>query len=120
MKYKYYKDEVNFEKRKIEAEKITKKYPDRIPIIVEPCKGVPTIPIIDKRKYLVPRDLTMGQFLFVIRKRLKLTHDKALFVFVGKNNSLISPAKLLSTVYEENKDSDYFMYVLYSEEQTFG
>ena len=25
---------------------------------------------IDKCKYLVPKDMTMGQFLFVIRKRI--------------------------------------------------
>lgn len=30
------------------------------------------IPEIDKRKYLVPADLTVGQFVYVIRKRIML------------------------------------------------
>ena len=30
------------------------------------------IPLIDKKKYLVPSDLTVGQFVYVIRKRIKV------------------------------------------------
>jgi GABA(A) receptor-associated protein len=45
------------EKRKAEAEKIRKKYDDRIPVIVERAKNA-DIADIDKKKYLVPGDLT--------------------------------------------------------------
>jgi GABA(A) receptor-associated protein len=31
---------------------------------------------IDKKKYLVPMDLTVGQFVYVIRKRIKLSPEK--------------------------------------------
>ncbi len=40
------------------------------------------IPDIDKKKYLVPSDLTVGQFVYVIRKRIKLSPEKAIFIFV--------------------------------------
>jgi hypothetical protein len=40
------------------------------------------IPDIDKKKYLVPADLTVGQFVYVIRKRIKLSPEKAIFIFV--------------------------------------
>lgn len=43
---------------------------------------------IDKKKYLVPSDLTCGQFVYVIRKRLKLPAEKAIFLFV---NGVIPP-----------------------------
>ena len=33
-------------------------------------------------RYLVPADLTVGQFLYVIRKRIKLNSEKAIFIFV--------------------------------------
>lgn len=33
-------------------------------------------------RYLVPADLTVGQFVYVVRKRIKLSADKAIFVFV--------------------------------------
>lgn len=34
------------------------------------------------RRYLVPSDLTVGQFVYVIRKRIKLSPEKAIFIFV--------------------------------------
>lgn len=62
------------------------------------------IAAIDKKKYLVPADLTVGQFVYVIRKRIKLSPDKAIFIFV---NELLPPtAALMSSVYEEHKDED--------------
>lgn len=76
------------------------------------------IPDIDKKKYLVPSDLTVGQFQYVIRKRIKLAPEKALFIFVS--NSIPPTASLMSTVYEEQKDDDGFLYVQYSGESTFG
>ena len=33
-------------------------------------------------RYLVPIDLTVGQFVYVIRKRIKLNAEKAIFIFV--------------------------------------
>lgn len=39
---------------------------------------------IDKKKYLVPADLTVGQFTYVIRKRIKLPQEKAMFIFANK------------------------------------
>jgi len=76
------------------------------------------IPDIDKKKYLVPSDLTVGQFHYVIRKRIKLAPEKALFLFCS--NSIPPNAALMSTVYEEQKDEDGFLYVQYSGESTFG
>ena len=33
-------------------------------------------------RYLVPSDLTVGQFVYVIRKRIKVSPEKAIFMFV--------------------------------------
>jgi GABA(A) receptor-associated protein len=68
------------EKRKSEAERIRSKYPDRVPVICEKADRS-DIPDIDKKKYLVPADLTVGQFHYVIRKRIQLAPEKALFLF---------------------------------------
>ena len=66
----------------------------------------------------MPVDLSVGQFVYVIRKRIKLPSEKAIFIFV--NDILPPTAALISTVYEEHKDDDGFLYVLYSGENTFG
>ncbi|CEQ43153.1 SPOSA6832_05058 [Sporobolomyces salmonicolor] len=76
------------------------------------------IPAIDKKKYLVPADLTVGQFVYVIRKRIKLAPEKAIFIFVDE--VLPPTAALMSSIYDEHKDEDGFLYVTYSGENTFG
>lgn len=64
-----YKEENTFDKRRAEGEKIRRKYPDRIPVIVEKAQKS-RLRDLDKKKYLVPSELTIGQFYFLIRKRL--------------------------------------------------
>jgi GABA(A) receptor-associated protein len=46
------------------------------------------IPDIDKRKFLVPSDITMAQFMWIIRKRIQLPAEKAIFLFVNKTMPL--------------------------------
>ncbi|KAF3796776.1 Autophagy-related protein 8C [Nymphaea thermarum] len=112
-----FKLEQPLERRQAEAARIREKYPDRIPVIVEKADRT-DIPDIDKKKYLVPADLTVGQFVYVVRKRIKLSAEKAIFVFV--NNVLPPTGSLMSTIYEEHKDEDGFLYMTYSGENTFG
>ena len=64
-----------FIKINTESERIRNKYPDRIPVICEKTEKA-NIDDIDKKKYLVPADLTAGQFVYVIRKRLKLPPEQ--------------------------------------------
>lgn len=33
-------------------------------------------------RYLVPADLSVGQFVYVVRKRIRLSAEKAIFIFV--------------------------------------
>ena len=112
-----YKQTKTFEDRRKDSEKIMEKYPDRIPVIVDKLDKS-DIPDIDKHKFLVPNDLTIGQFVYVVRKRIKINPDKAIFVFV--NNILPPTAAMLNQVYNEHKDQDGFLYIVYSGENTFG
>lgn len=114
-----FKSEVSFDKRLEESIRIRTKYPDRIPIICEKVDIKNSdIPTIDKRKYLVPSDLTIGQFLYVIRNRMKLPPEKAIFLFVG--GSIPQITSIISQIYESKKDIDGFLYIKYSSENTFG
>ncbi len=76
------------------------------------------VPDIDKSKYLVPGDLSVAQFLCLIRKRIKLTNDQALFIYV--NGTLPASSALFSSIYEEHKAEDGFLYVIYTGESSFG
>jgi len=117
---KPFKDEFRLCDRYNEAVMTLLQFPDKVPIICErPLSAPPDCPIISKRKYVVPRHFTMGQFLFCIRKQLNLPPEKALFLFV--HNKLISSTELIHNVYERYKDNeDCFLYMFYSLENTFG
>lgn len=112
-----FKNKHTFEQRQKDFQRVHEKYPTRIPVIIE--KSVDSkIADIDKIKFLVPDDQTIGQFIYIIRKRIKLKPTEAIFVFV--NNTLPRTSDLLKTVYNENKDADGFLYLTYSGENTFG
>ena len=120
-----FKSEHPFENRQKEAQRITSKYEDRIPVIAEPHKRT-NLPVIDKKKYLVPSDLTVAQFQYVIRKRIKLTPEQALYVFVetrdgSKVTHILPPtSQTMLAVYNEHKDEDGFLYMTYSGDNAFG
>jgi len=112
-----YKKDHPEENRIQECSRILNKYTDRVPIIVckdKKCK----LPDIDKQKYLVPKDMSLGQFIYIIRKRIKLQSSEALFILI--NNSLVPTNSSLKDIYENNKDVDGFLYITYSSENTFG
>lgn len=112
-----FKNEFNLDERSNEAIKIMEKYPSRIPIIVEKndkCK----FRDIDKRKYLVPKDLNINQFAFIIRKRIKLDSSQAIFLMV--NNILCPSNTTIGDIYDSNHDEDGFLYIIYASENTFG
>merc|ERR1711943_2583 len=114
---KSFKQEHPFEKRAEVAARIREKYSDRIPVIVEKAPKS-TAPDIDKKKFLVPCEITVGKFVFEIRKHMRLSPEHAIFLFVG--NTLPPTAALMSHIYERYKDEDGFLYCLYSGENSFG
>jgi GABA(A) receptor-associated protein len=97
---------------------ILEKYPDRVPLIVQPSKNDRVVYPIDKSKYITPRDLTMMQLQQIIRKRIRFPPEKALFMFV--NNKIFPITSPVGNIYDENKDADGFLYVTYCQENTFG
>jgi len=106
------------EKRQQEADRIINKYPGRLPVICEISKNNIKEFDLDKGKYLVPKDLTVGQFVYVIRKRLKISAEKAIFLF---SNNILPPTSLLMEIlYDQHKNTDGFLYIVVSSENTFG
>lgn len=116
-----YQNKFSFSQRQTESGRIRQKYPDRVPIICEKAKmcSDKAITNLDKRKYLVPKDLKLADFMYVIRKRMKLSPEKSIFLFLGDNN-LAPCSALLGVLYEEYKDDDGFLYITYNGESTFG
>lgn len=97
---------------------ILEKYPDRVPLIIQPSKNDRDAYPIDKSKYITPRDLTLMQLQQIVRKRIRFPAENALFLFI--NNKIYPITSLIGTIYDDNKDDDGFLYVTYCQESTFG
>ena len=113
-----YRKNVTFDERKLKASIILKQHPDRIPVVVECSEELQSIHPLKKNKFIVPFELTLAQFLFVIRKHMKLDPEYAIFVFI--NNKLHPVTSLVGTIYAQEKDEDGFMYMDVFQESTFG
>lgn len=114
-----FKKELTFAERFNDSKHIMTRYPERIPIICEKSTSSGNdLPIMDKRKFLVPTGLKVCQFMFIIRKRMSLGSEEGLFLFI--NNAMVDSSAIIGELYERQKDKDGFLYVRYSKENVFG
>ena len=114
----YVIDRKPVEDRKKECQKLLEKYPDKVPILVSKLKNS-NAEQINKEKYLVPGDMTLGQFMCVIRRRLKYPPERALFLFVDGN--IPSGTQYINEIYHQYKSpEDGFLRFAYAEENVFG
>uniref|UniRef100_A0A6C0JBM8 Autophagy-related protein n=1 Tax=viral metagenome TaxID=1070528 RepID=A0A6C0JBM8_9ZZZZ len=114
-----FKQKFPFEKRYKESFSIMQEYPYRVPIICEKDPNAQDMPNISRTKYLVPHDITVANFMFIIRKRINLEPEKSMYLFVG-NKIMPATGQLMSQIYHKHKDADGFLYFIYSGENTFG
>ena len=119
MEFRFKQENRDVQQRRQNCEKIRHQFPDKIPII---CEKDPKSKIrdIDKTKYLVPNDLTVSQFSFMIRKRLQLDEKEAFFLLAAGKYS-ISGETRINEVYNKFSDKDDgYLYVAYASKETWG
>lgn len=103
-----------------EVDRIRNRFPSRIPVFITRAKNTDAkvLPNLQKNKFLVPMDLTVGQFIYIIRKQLEVSADKAIFIFV--KNTLPTTSMLMKELYAQYADSDGLLRMQYTSESTFG
>lgn len=113
-----------FEQRLWSASQLKIKYQDRVPVVVLPYKSYPVQRRMSQEKFLVPVDITVAQFLLILRKKMTLKPEETLFLFAesagGKKKSLLSATDTIGTVYDSCHEPDMFLYLVYSQEDAFG
>eukprot|EP00747_Dinoflagellata_sp_TGD_P189686 gnl/TRDRNA2_/TRDRNA2_50325_c0_seq1.p1 gnl/TRDRNA2_/TRDRNA2_50325_c0~~gnl/TRDRNA2_/TRDRNA2_50325_c0_seq1.p1 ORF type:complete len:351 (+),score=64.40 gnl/TRDRNA2_/TRDRNA2_50325_c0_seq1:87-1139(+) len=109
--------------RKEEAGRMRKKYPDRVPIIVE-RSPYSDLPRIDKTKFLVPGSMLCGEFKYIVHKHVNaalaggVRAEQTIYLFVnGVSPKTSTPMREL---YDQCKHEDGFLYVRYGAENTLG
>lgn len=114
----HYKDLKTFDERRNESMSMRQRYPNRVCLYLTKSRSS-KLPESDKKKYLVPHELTVGQLLHVIRKRVEINPTEAIFLFTESN--ICPPSTMqLGMVYAEHADQDGFLYMTYNSESTFG
>jgi GABA(A) receptor-associated protein len=106
----------SLEERKLYSQSLLNKYPDRVPIVIEP-NGKETNVLV-KNKYLMPRHLKINELMSIFRTSIKIDSKKAIFIFV--NNNLVPMNDLVEDIYSKYKSNDGFLYIKYAYENTFG
>ena len=114
--YPYIKD---FKRQKLEfriqtSDRILLKYQQHVPIIIECKKGIN----IDKHKFVITKSITIGQVLYIIKKRIDILPQQAIFLIC--NNILLMNTDIIENVYNKYKDEDGFLYIFITLENTFG
>lgn len=103
---------------KREVEVIKTKYPNYIPVLV---KTIDKSLELSKNKFLISGDITVGQFMHIIRKKIvtKLNSSQSLYIFV--NNKIPPATFLMHNVYQEEKEPESEMLIItICKENTFG
>lgn len=116
MHFKFNSD-YTFEERTRQAREIKQKYPTRLPVLCE-INSKSNLPPLDKNKYLVPNDLTVGQLAYIVRKRIQIKPENA--VFLTTNSVYPSTSSTIGEIYNEYKDEDGFLKFTISNENVFG
>eukprot|EP00397_Hematodinium_sp_SG-2012_P033836 GEMP01036212.1.p1 GENE.GEMP01036212.1~~GEMP01036212.1.p1 ORF type:complete len:130 (+),score=21.12 GEMP01036212.1:119-508(+) len=116
-----FEKEIPFEKRANECKKILERYPNRIPVV---CEAIPnaktTLPPLEKKKFLVPQKMVLGQFSVVIKNQLRVENSTVSLYFSLKDRSSPVSTTPLHNLYSRKKSEDGFLYLYFSEETAFG
>jgi len=107
------------DKLKESVRKILEKYDDRVPIFVFKSRRDSALNNIDKNKYIVPSNLTVGELLNIIRKKLEINQEVSVCLFIN-DKIMISNSEKIGVLYEEYKNEDLLLTIYYCGENTFG
>ncbi len=102
-----------------EFHRISRSFPDRIPVFVLRAKGcAPDVPHLVKKKFIVPKTINVGQFVYIIRRQMSMPSEMAMFLFVG--NTLPTTGTTIAELYQQHKSEDGALRFMYTSESVFG
>ncbi|GFV55399.1 hypothetical protein TNCV_146721 [Trichonephila clavipes] len=88
-------------------------------VIVEKSDREKVLPYLDRVKFLVPLDMTMSQFVGIVRARLKLKSTQTFYLMLN-NKSVATMSKMMGDIYAEHKQEDGFLYATYAAQEMYG
>ncbi len=113
-----YKKTFTKEMRMKDSEDIKNKNPNSIPVICEKAPQSKMKEVI-KSKFLLQKNLKITQFIEILRKKLSLGKESALFLLVKGKIALVGN-DTFESIYDKYKDDDGFLYIYYASEKIWG
>jgi len=127
-----FKRKFSIDDRQRQTKAIIEKYENKCPIYLTYDKE-----IINKNftstlskqlnKYIVTSELTLSQFLIIVRRKINVNPEESLTLFIEfyQNdkllNSILAPTtNSIGEIYLNNKDEDGFLYLKLVKENVFG
>jgi hypothetical protein len=74
---------------------------------------------IVKTRYLIPKNYTISQFSYIIRKKVVLKNEESFYLLANGMN-ILSGKDTMFEIYERYKDEDGFLYISYTSEVIWG
>jgi len=99
------------------AEALQRRYPDTVLIKATRGRGC-TLPALRRSHLMVPKTLTVGHLLHILRNRLAISADVAVFLFV---DGVIPPcSQLIGHLDASNREEHDILHIEYASENAFG
>ena len=113
-----FRERYTLEARIAERIKATARRPGYVPAVLEP--GTDTaLDRLEREKFMLPRDLTGAQLLYIMRRRLTMKSSQALFLVCRRR--MVCATDRVGDLYIRYKDpEDGFLYVTFTLEHAFG
>ena len=107
------------------SNKLRLKYPDKVPVVVKKDKSSKKLKDVGTIKYLVQDHITVGQFIYILRKRIELSPEEALYLYANidksKTQYVLSGNDEMITIYNNYKnEKDCILHLIYAGENVFG
>ena len=77
---------------------ILEKYNDKVPIILTRCNTCKDLPDINN-KYIISKDLTLVQFMFIIKKKIKINENQTLYLLID-NKHILPSSSIIYDIYD--------------------
>jgi hypothetical protein len=95
----------------MDLEHLQNSFPDKVPVIVADSKSM--------KKFLVPRRISLNEFVFFYRQKMNLQSKTAIFVEI-KGQKYISFKVTFEELYRDFKNDDGLLYLQMIQEDSLG
>ena len=113
-----YKDNYDIETRKKKSEELLKKYPNRVPVVLETSPNS-HLKKLQKKHYLLPKNRKFFDFHIGVRKLFELSNEQSLFLI--SNHHILNTDRTIGEIYNLFKDKeDNILYIHIYDEIIYG